>query len=321
MDEQLPKKSPRHHHYVPRRYLRTFADARGQFHGIDCQLGREFPLSIDDAGAERDFYRTKFRDDRDPMSIEHALAKLEDELGPAVKRTIANAMVSSVDRDLLLNFVTLLIVRGKRQRAFAVSAHEEVAVRLLEQMVSSPAAWTSVVERVTTSKKTLPAVPYHAAKSFVEQKRYKLNVDIPNSWHVEQMAKMSDTILRLLAARQWGVAKTSSTELLTSDSPVSLTPFGGIGPTPIGFGSFNTLLALPLTPTLILYGCLGALVVDPVLSERQIATINTSTICAAHRFVYGRSKTFLMRDDAGIVTGNPDRVHSLWRQSRAAPPQ
>jgi hypothetical protein len=200
----------------------------------------------------------------------------------------------------------------------AVDAYKSAVVDFMKKTVASPTAWNNAVEMIGGGRLTPPGIHYHAAKSFVEQKRYELNVNIPNSWHLEQMAEMSEPVLRLLAARRWGLSRTLDAELVTSDSPVSLISFGGKAPRLIGFGSANTLLTLPLTPNLLLHGCLGSLVVEEVLDDWRVATINTSTIGTSHRFVYSRSQEFVVRDNSSVAVGTPERARALWLRSKAS---
>jgi hypothetical protein len=112
--------SPRRHHYVQKSYLAHFADpSTGNLCGFDCQTARQVPTNINDAAVQKDFYKSKFRDGRDPMAVERALADLESKLAPAIERVITNVAILPTDRTLVLNFVTLLVVRGPKQRTLA----------------------------------------------------------------------------------------------------------------------------------------------------------------------------------------------------------
>ncbi len=68
----------------------------------------------------------------------------------------------------------------------------------------------------------------------------------------------------------------------------------------VGFGSPCTLLTLPLSPNVLLYGRLGDIKVESPLTLKHIAVINTSTACASHRFVYSHSLEFALRNDTAV---------------------
>jgi hypothetical protein len=91
MEQQGSNKSPRRHHHVPRFQLAPFSDTgtkEGKLIAFDLELHRQFPVNVEDAAVEKDCYKSKFRDGRDPMSVEIALAKLESDLALAYDRVI-----------------------------------------------------------------------------------------------------------------------------------------------------------------------------------------------------------------------------------------
>jgi Protein of unknown function (DUF4238) len=306
---------PRRHHHVPRFYLAQFSDdgtKTGQLAAFDLELHRHFPTNVEDAAVEKDFYKSKFRDGRDPMSIEVALARLEDDLAVTFLRVIQQRAVEPQDLSDILNYVTLQIVRGPKQRQMSVDAVQLITLQMMDKTVSSPVAWKDTVNRLRDDGDEVPPIPYAAAKRFVEQRRFKTNVDIPNTHHIETLAKMSDPILKLLARRTWRIAQTAEgCELITSDTPVGIVGFTGTGRVSIGFGTPNTMVVVPLTPHLLLYGCFGNVPIETPIPRDKVALINTTLLCASHRFLYARSKHFFLRADPGVVPASIEVIKTL----------
>jgi hypothetical protein len=317
MDRQQINRPPRRHHHVPCFYLAQFTDdgtSEGQLVAFDLQMNRQFPVSVEDAAVEKDFYKSNFRDGRDPMSIEMALAGLESDLAVTIRRVIERRGVEGEDLSDILNFVTLQIVRGPRQRKMAVDAVKTTAQQMMEETVSSPAAWEHTVNRFRDAGKAVPPIPYAAAKHFVDKRRFNVNVEIPNSHHIETMVHLSEPILQILARRTWRIAQTAEgCELITSDTPVGIVGLVGTGRGLIGFGTPNTMVVVPLTPHLLLYGCFGNVEIEMPIARDKVALINTTIVCASHRFVYARSREFILRSDSGVVAGTIETM-SIFRQ-------
>ncbi len=151
-------------------------------------------------------------------------------LRPLINRVSElNGTILPDDLDLILNFVTLLIVRGPKQRTLAVEAIEEITHKRLHAIVSSPKAWENAVSHARATGKVISEMPYAAIKSSVDRKMVVPKARIDNNWHIRQMGYLSGPLLSLCAQRSWGVAQVpSGSELIASDSPVSLIPFGGL---------------------------------------------------------------------------------------------
>jgi hypothetical protein len=315
MRQRHSNPSPRRHHHVPRFYLARFSDSgtnEGQLRAFDLQLNRLFPVSVEDAAVEKDFYKSKFRDGRDPMSIETALARLEGELAVTIGRVIERRRIEVEDRSDILNFLALQIIRGPRQRAIDVDAMKMTFQQMMTETVSSPAAWEHTLNRLRDAGEVVPRIPYAAAKHFVEKRAFSVNVEIPNSRHIEMFVKLSDPVLQLLTRRIWRIAQTADgCELVTSDTPVGIVGLAGTGKRIIGFGTPNTMVVMPLTPRLLLYGCFGNVEMAAPMPQEEVALINTTLVCSSHRFVYARSEAFFLRNDSGAVRGTIEIMSEL----------
>lgn len=119
----------RKHHYVPRSVLRNFTvngDGRRLF-VFDKQERRSFPLSVGDAGAERDFNRVQVGN-RD-LNYESLFQELDDRLAKVIKRLVQEMSVANLETDELRDLPTLVacqLVRTKLQRATPVEISRQL---------------------------------------------------------------------------------------------------------------------------------------------------------------------------------------------------
>lgn len=97
--------APKLHHYVPRLYLRNFADESGRLWVYDKELDRTFPTSPNKVAAEHDFYRLPpiFAGHEDSLLVEAGFADLESRAAPVLKRVLAQVRASSPREELTVS--------------------------------------------------------------------------------------------------------------------------------------------------------------------------------------------------------------------------
>lgn len=79
------------HHYIPRFLLRRFGRGVGILHAMDKHTGKRFEISTSkksgiEVAAERGMYDFEFMGT--PMTLEPALAKLEDKAALVIERVV-----------------------------------------------------------------------------------------------------------------------------------------------------------------------------------------------------------------------------------------
>jgi hypothetical protein len=118
---------PKLHHYVPRLYLRNFANEDGRLWVYDKQSDSVFPVAPAKIAAENDFNRLPLPLAHlgDPLSVESAFAKLESSMAPVLARMVAQARagsaqdvleISTHDRVLVTEFVASQYFRTLEMR-------------------------------------------------------------------------------------------------------------------------------------------------------------------------------------------------------------
>ncbi|WP_396642492.1 DUF4238 domain-containing protein [Microbacterium sp.] len=217
--------SPKLHHYVPRFYLRRFADAEGRLWVWDRVVDRVYATSPSTIAAETKFY---FHDElaeqgRDPLTMEAQFASLEGAVSGLTGRWLdwirahepGDALgISTDDRDTVGLFVALQFLRSADTR-------ETIA-----RFASSDSAPEPTVEEAR-----------------------KLHL------HALWDEDLVDSIASRLIDCTWVFAKNgSSTPLATSDNPVAFRTDDNRKWLRGAILSEGTYLVYPLAPDVIMYG-------------------------------------------------------------------
>lgn len=220
------------HHYVPRFYLRNFAQKQGkkhQFYAFDLEQGRKYPnpTSIDKVAVITGFYDSVDQTGQE-QSIEPLLGDMEAAAAPAIThliKTEAVAALSRSERFAIALFCATQWLRVPAQREVQHDMTEALRVALMARM------------------------PPQQAQELVAQ--YSLNdaetAHLTNTMIVKGAIPFADVLLE----RHWALCKTSyQHRLLTSDNPLARTT-DTFGHAP-GLLVQGLQLWLPLSPLLVL---------------------------------------------------------------------
>lgn len=219
--------NPKLHHYVPRLYLRNFANSDGRLWVYDKHSGSTFPVSPEKIAAEQGFYTLPepLQAGADRLQVERSFASMESQVAPLLVR-ILSAVRSGSAKDVV-----------------ALSAKERI---LLTEFISSQYFRTREMRELlaffvgeTGSKLSLA--------SDEEKKALALSI-LSAAGVIEEMSEsIHDGV--------WIFAKNpSATPLLTSDHPVCIKNgestmwVKGLGP--LEDGSY---VVFPLAPDVVLY--------------------------------------------------------------------
>lgn len=297
----------RKHHYVPRFYLRRFADAQEMLTVVDRRFGvlkRKSPSAVFWA---LDYYRVEGDEGTDPTAWETAFGKLEDraaivldEIGQR-RRLPAPADGSY---STLINFVALQAVRGPHARRRLAEPHRALE-RVLEHAEQLRKAYGPQMRN--------PEV-VDDLRRFVERKQ-------DTSDHVDALVAAMSAILQPLADRSWTLLRPADEcAFVTSDHPVALTwssrpDTGFFGP---GFGLLETDVTLPLDPGNLLFGRFeGVPENGMVLTEAGTASANSRTLSHAVRFAASAGNRIVW-SAGGQVLGT-EALREFWRSTAVSP--
>lgn len=290
----------RKHHYVPQCYLKLFSVSHKkipQLTVFDRVRKKVYKAGVDNVAAQRDFNAIDV-EGMDADAFEKSMSGFETGLADALKRIVAaRSLANQEDRAFLLNLVGLTAMRNPRFRETIRSGHEQVARRIMDQLLSSKEIYESQVKRVREAG-GLPEsnnISYEEMKRFVEDGEYELTLD--NTYQVGQEMRVFDKILPLIFERGWMLlrAPENSGGFVTSDHPFCLfwtDPKRRGGFYPPGLGLQGTEIRFTISPRLALVGAFELKNGDIDVSEESVAGVNGGVIALAEAQVYARDQNF-----------------------------
>lgn len=204
------------HHFVPRSYLRRWAEA-GEVRVANIATGRRAPGGIGVTAMKRGFYAVDSQNHH-PNAVEEAFWSVEDPGKRAIDR-IVNDMVwplSLDDRVTLGAYVTLQALRGPEQRERMQSAQDKMVQRETQFVAEhGAAAWFAKHGLELTQERAREV--WDGAVGAGEPL-----VVINALYHAQRIADGSDPVMNLLLSRYWTLVRFDAPALITSDAPVSL---------------------------------------------------------------------------------------------------
>src|SRR3569623_2659720 len=111
-------------HYVPRFYLRHFANDKGQCWAYHKDSGKVFPTSVENIASENYFYDDRKLDEITGIDqfVEKYLGALETNFSPFLKELLEDIdqwKIKKIDQDIrnkLCEFIVFQIIRTKEHR-------------------------------------------------------------------------------------------------------------------------------------------------------------------------------------------------------------
>lgn len=162
----------RKHHYVPQMYLSGFTNAQGQCSAVDASTRCTFKSPPEGIAAKRD-YNLIDEASMPADALEKELGKLEGVIAPGIRRIRENATFgeNAVDREDMINLVTLLAVRNPRTRAAMSKVYTDLIQGMVLTTFDRKERWEAAVEAMKGAGKWPADKPadFEGHKKFVEE--------------------------------------------------------------------------------------------------------------------------------------------------------
>jgi hypothetical protein len=214
----------RKHHWVPQCYLRGFAVERKkgkhQVIAFDKVERRQFPASIADVAAERDFMAVDIVG-HPPDAVETALAQFEDEFAVSLRNTfVAREFASDDDYNNILNFICLIHVRNPRMREMMRDFTERVGKGALSMMMATKERWDGHIRQV----KKAGYLPADAETDYTKFQHLDLNhfrFETDTTTHISRELELFNSILPYFFERNWSILRAPPGRRRFSSQPIT----------------------------------------------------------------------------------------------------
>ncbi|MEK6982930.1 MAG: DUF4238 domain-containing protein [Nanoarchaeota archaeon] len=272
-------------HYVPRFYLKRFANIDGNNHILDCFdkfEEKQFNTDVMDIACEKFFYDTQ---DDTEQETEKALSLVEGRFNEYLSKLIKFRDVSKIsneERYFISMFIAVQYIRTKENREMLKDSINQLAERLSGENLS-------------------PKLAREIKEAQKDESIKKMQVRL-----LRETPQFADIIYQM----KWIIISNGTkTPFWTSDNPVALHneinqwPYGNLGLKCIGIE-----LHLPLTPTLLLVTC------DPIAFCREpdkktlrdfryIIREQSYQVYSSTRFIFSNQPNFSFAKK--VITENP----------------
>jgi Protein of unknown function (DUF4238) len=275
------------HHWVPRFYLKRFADADGLIWLHDLNAGSSLPVSPGDALVKKYLYAPKVGENPDDDVFERFLADHVD--GPAVaplNRLAAGDPVSYEDRQRIAIFVAYQEYRVPRMKDAIQRFMGEVAQRILRMSVERPESMKRTFEAMG---KPISDADLERLVTSVKNGDMKVKVNkIP--WLAA--GEVPTDIAGMLVEMPWAVLEApGGFEFLTSDCPIAKVVTDSTVPPMLAGGwlSPSAESTLALDPSHVLLISPNGREGRATASEAWCRDVNRRLVQQAQRFVVSRN--------------------------------
>jgi len=315
----VPAGKPRKHHYLPRFYLAGFTssgEADDDLCVFDTEDFRRWRATVQNLAHQRDLYM--IQDVDAPAALERALAKIEGDLAPAVKRLIETKTFTYDDDGVkVLNFVALMASRVPQVMEQPHELMDKVGKAMLELSVATRERWESVCAQYEAAGGEPSSISYEQMKDFAERGEYSIRVD--QNTLLSLMLRSVDVILPWLFRRSWtvGVAE-AGTHFVCSDRPVSLIwttdkrPAWAISP---GFALPWAAVVMPMSRDVAIFGMFGPQRGTVNLDLSDVAMVN-SDIAGHGRYIFSGEPDFCWLTGDLRVANAAELLEALQRDKK-----
>lgn len=312
----MASNTARKHHYIPQCYLRGFTNGKGKkskLRVIDAKTKTSFETGTQNVGARRDFLKVDI-EGQPADTLESQMSVFEGDLARVLRSVDSKRAINSEELEIILTFLGLLAIRNPAFRQNMTAFMDDITSKMMQLSLATKERWEGQVAQMRRQGVHIPDLPYEDMKSFVDEKRYKLQ--LKTDFHIHNEFVGLEAIIPHLSNRLWLLVAASSQSglFITSDHPVSLRwkhpedipPFYRDHP---GFGLSDTQVIFLLSKSLALIGEFEDVewhddIIAAPASPELVASINTLMIGTSRCQIYAPSFNFKFDGRCGIASGN-----------------
>lgn len=279
----------RAHHFVSAFYLAEFVDPghAKRLWQYDKASGEIHPTSPRDARRRSDYHSIPKLDGTIDARVEDALAKVEDQAAPVLRKLMAGERLENDERSIVSYFVALMIVRVPSFRDGAAKFKAAI-VKSLTQLRAIHGGFDSIL------------LPEGGQKSIAKAKealrRGDFDVEVRSHGTLDVLPA-AEKVAATLHSLTWIVVEArGKTRFVTSDNPVTY-----VDPTvdpkswhPVGLANRAVEVTFRLSATMALLAArrAGDLAIHRIrATENMVRAINRRTVAGASRFVFASEKS------------------------------
>lgn len=212
-----PKNPPRWHHYIPKFYLRAWADGKGRLARISRDTGDIDLIPVKCAAAEMDFNRIELPSGEVSYEIENMLSWVENAAAPAIRRIgKGDFPPSDRDRDALAGFLGLQFARGRNTRDRHQLLEEWMTRFLARENLGDPERARRRLREMTGREPTDEEVT-ETVRFATEPDAYE--VVVPDTNSIKIMLSVSAEAMLYLFHITWSCLRFDHPLLVASDKP------------------------------------------------------------------------------------------------------
>ena len=223
-------KLSRRHHYLPKMYLRGFADESERVWVYNRQNNSYIHQGVMNTAVKRDFYTIRDPDGQKSDEIEKVIADIESWTKPIIERfDTGDLTVGGDDRAVVSLFVVLLMTRTP---AFDTSyrSYEEQAGRWRMKNMTSTVAAAEEMLRGFEKATGIDMSDVTAQEMYESIRDDNYEVEIPRQNSIKAMMELALDGAEAVRRMNWGVtAAPKGTAYITCDSPVTVVPPSFLG--------------------------------------------------------------------------------------------
>ena len=315
-------KIARKHHILPRLLLKRFAKD-DQVWVTDRISQKSYLKNIEDAACVKDYYIVETTGEVGADCIEQGvLGKIENLVEPVIEKMLqSGAMPKGEDWNILANFLALMYVRGPLLRAMIEEGYEYGTGIVTEHLYSSEETYKAIVGEACQMEIT--DIDYEEALR--ARKELELHVDIPNTYHVQQMMDLACLLVPVFAEMTPNLEKIdaviSDARFVISDCPIVPIPRTANPPKERRWlRNRNVDLYFPVSSKACLvlnYDKLRK--VTNNVDRRQAALVNHGMALNSERVIISETQNFVwQRENRTIALSHQELLEFLAQSSKGS---
>ena len=202
----------KHHHTIPRCYLKNFSDKDGFIWTLD-RNGKIFRVKPKNILVENHFYTITLKSGKKSLFVEDALANIEGAYTDIFRDRISkDQFLTEDERAKVSIFIAALLLRTKPYR--------ESLRRMFQKLKDNIEKWKKHLKIMNSKvRKTISAMPPSSGET-INLKDIKQYLNRPNEQHSVGVIINLPKISQLIFNMKWAVFRNTTCGFVTSDNPV-----------------------------------------------------------------------------------------------------